>query len=554
MNRKPSNLLNTNTMKKLILYRKYSIAIIFFFVAISSYSQPTLLKDINLGTNNGNPTYAFKFNNELLFSAQDTNGNMELWKTDGTTVGTVLLKEIRQGTTGSNPSGYIEMNGIMYFVANDGIHGSELWKTDGTEIGTVLVKDINPYGGNANIGNYAIFNNELYFVADSATNNLSELWKTNGTENGTVLVKSFRPLSYYSSYTSNLIVSASGNELFFMSDDGPGFYLWKTDGTTAGTIKVKSLINSPYNKIGLFLNLNSFTYFTAYNSSGKQSLWRTDGTTNGTIIFYNDISISSLSNNEKIVYNNKFYFSANDQLSSGTELWSSDGTLAGTQMVKDIKPGIVSSFPKYFFELNNELYFQVSTSPGLEMWKTNGTEAGTQFIVDVNPGFVNSILAATPIQELNKFYFTGDDGTQKILWESNGTTAGTFPLYNLSESGIPLVSRVSYLNNKLFFTKETAATGIELWSFNPTLSSSDIVLNDNLKVYPNPVSNILNVETLLIGNYQLKIVNQLGQVVLEQKQNSSTSSIDVSNLLKGLYFLVITSENTELQTVKFIKK
>jgi hypothetical protein len=142
---------------------------------------------------------------------------------------------------------------------------------------------------------------------------------------------------------------------------------------------------------------------------------------------------------------------------------------------------------------------------------------------------------------------------EKILYESDGTTAGTVPLYDLSESNIPLVSPVAYLNTKILFTKETAATGVELWSFDTTLGISDIPANEKIKLYPNPVSTILTIDNPFTSNYQLKVINQLGQTVLEQSQNTSSISLDVADLSRGLYFLTITSADNKTQTIKFIK-
>ena len=68
----------------------------------------------------------------------------ELWKSDGTTAGTVLVADVNQSGIGSFPAQFVGSNGTTFFAADDGVHGSELWKSDGTEAGTVLVKDINP--------------------------------------------------------------------------------------------------------------------------------------------------------------------------------------------------------------------------------------------------------------------------------------------------------------------------------------------------------------------------------------------------------------------------
>src|SRR5438874_11456368 len=68
--------------------------------------------------------------------------------------------------------------------------GIELWKSDGTALGTVQVKDINLSGDSFPSG-FTVFNNELYFSADGGTG--FELWKTNGTPGNAALVKDINP-------------------------------------------------------------------------------------------------------------------------------------------------------------------------------------------------------------------------------------------------------------------------------------------------------------------------------------------------------------------------
>jgi ELWxxDGT repeat protein len=63
----------------------------------------------------------------VFFQADDgTNGN-ELWKTDGTSEGTMLLRDINPGVSGSIPSRLTTFNGKLFFSSNDGAHGTELW-------------------------------------------------------------------------------------------------------------------------------------------------------------------------------------------------------------------------------------------------------------------------------------------------------------------------------------------------------------------------------------------------------------------------------------------
>jgi hypothetical protein len=67
--------------------------------------------------------------------------------------------------------------------------------------------------------------------------------------------------------------------------------------------------------------------------------------------------------------------------------------------------------------------------------------------------------------------------------------------------------------------------------------------SDKLKVYPNPVSDLLIVETDIKDDYQ--ILNLLGQQVMNGK---ATQRIDVSTLPEGTYFLKVGTEQ-----MKFVK-
>lgn len=74
------------------------------------------------------------------------------------------------------------------------------------------------------------------------------------------------------------------------------------------------------------------------------------------------------------------FFAANDGI-NGLELWRTDGTEAGTFMLKDIAPGLNGSIPDPFGAevLNGAVYFNATgTSAGL--WKTDGTVEGTQLV------------------------------------------------------------------------------------------------------------------------------------------------------------------------------
>src|SRR4051794_9113306 len=70
------------------------------------------------------------------------------------------------------------------------------------------------------------------------------------------------------------------------------------------------------------------------------------------------------------------FFSAVDN-AHGNELWRSDGTLAGTLLVKDIAP-VGGSNPSNFASVSGTLFFVANDGiHGPELWKSDGTAAGT---------------------------------------------------------------------------------------------------------------------------------------------------------------------------------
>jgi ELWxxDGT repeat protein len=63
----------------------------------------------------------------LFFVVQDAASGKELWKSDGTPLGTSLVADIMSGIAGSNAAGLFNAAGTLFFSADDGTHGAELW-------------------------------------------------------------------------------------------------------------------------------------------------------------------------------------------------------------------------------------------------------------------------------------------------------------------------------------------------------------------------------------------------------------------------------------------
>lgn len=397
--------------------------------------------------------------------------------------------EIWSGSFPGTPRYFTEVNGTLFFEAYNN-YNYELWKSNGTQAGTSLVADLN---GTASSGpkSLAAFNGELIFTA-TVSGMGHELWKSDGTSAGTVMLKDVWPgsSSGFASTTSTFNGDREtflefGGELFFFGNAGNGIELWKTDGTPTGTVSVKNFTvgpiygNGKYSSNGerekLGVIFNNELYFLVEKSSPVPSefrgeLWKTDGTTAGTVLVKDslDVNINALT-----VANNRVYFT-NSSSAFGDELWSSDGTTAGTGIAADIDPGTNNGNPEYLTPYAGELYFKAHGPNGRELYKTNGLT--TTLVKDINVGNSSSLNLARFFEYNGLLYFLANDGTtgSNELWQSDGTNSGTVKALTITEVG----GYIEFLNPIIYDNKIFYRTSTQLWVTDGTPANTQ-QLTDN---------------------------------------------------------------------------
>ncbi|WP_221393473.1 DNRLRE domain-containing protein [Dyadobacter sp. NIV53] len=345
---------------------------------------------------------------QIFFRADDGISGPEIWKSDGTTAGTLLVKDLFQGTSNFyvGPLYWISYKGGLYFFASSDA-GTELWKTDGTPAGTVLVSGISE-----NPASYIIYpvgtinNNQLAFVVDFA--GYQRLWKSDGTTSGTTQATDLD--------ISSVPFFALNNVYFTVAADG-GYPLFVSDLTADGTKQISRPVKTGSDPSQL-TNADGRVYFIAdQGTAGGQELWKTDGTTAGTTLIKDLLPTSTYGSIQLAATVNKTLYIITNQ----NMLWRSDGTTAGTIMIKDASSnyGVINSFKI----LKNVLYFVIDNETKRSIWKTDGTVAGTSQ-VKLFAGEQSYHLNLTVFKDA--LYFVAYDGINSFeLWKSDGTTAGT---------------------------------------------------------------------------------------------------------------------------------
>lgn len=281
------------------------------------------------------------------------------------------------------------------------------------------------------------------------------------------------------------LVDVNGTLFFTADTTGIGRELWKSDGTAAGTLLVKDIVGgSGSSSPQVLTNVNGTLFFFADNGVTGVELWKSDGTVTGTVLV-KDINPGSgstlLSSFTPAVaaVNNTLFFTAFDPI-NGVELWKSDGTEAGTVLVKDIRPGANpnNSFPDLLTVANGTLFFVANDGvSGPELWKSDGTAAGTVLVQNVNPAGGFHI---TELEAVNGIvFFTANNGNGLELWKSDGTVGGAIQVANLNGAIGANPRALTNLNGTLYFIATDSTSGTELWKTDGTAAGTVLVSDMN---------------------------------------------------------------------------
>lgn len=561
------------------------------------------------------PESFIDINGTLFF----TTDREKLYKSDGTVQGTVLVKNLNEsGISYPYFRELTHLNGILYFTADDsnnsdGISDGQLWQSDGTTNGTFKVTNYVEHTPNS----LRVFQNSLYFINDSKLIRLNpdntlteittvaenvlvptqellyfvvrtadegaELWRYDGIHDPSLVID--LTVGTSSSYFGNFC-DVDGTLFFSMRD-----VLYKTDGTAAGTL----LLQEFEDYIEYMTNFNGKLIFASEDDEDEK-IFISDGTVNGTFA----LSLWDDSDPFFTITNSLVYFCNYDR-DHGDELWISNGTAGGTQLLADIQVGSMSSTPRYITLYHNDLYFDATNNTsegdlfaykqgevslirninttnassvpvfftpsgaytyfiaqdaehGWELYRTDGTENGTLLLKDIATGREDGISTDKFFAEdLNgTLYFTANDEIGYRLYKTEGTTVTTVLATDLFDFAYDQLN----VNGILYFVAHRAGEvnpQHNLYKLEDGLYSEVLDINGSSLAYP---KNLINVDDTLyfsIDNDLYTIVNQQAQLLY----NSVGDEINhLSNIDGSLYFnydtKLYTYNNNAVEMIKDI--
>ena len=475
------------------------------------------------------------FGGELYFSATNAN-DAAFWKVSATSGSVVQVVDLWPGVVGGNPDHLTVAGDSLYFYATTS-SGGGLWKlSDGGAPEEIR-------GGLSN-GLQSLENvqGELFYSWNGS------VWKSNGEIGGDVLVASPDGLSYAfrsdgtnvyffsnSVFGKRRLWVASGDpenaiELFattegashmesqlILAESGVVFAgaassndseLWFSDGTFAGTTKLADRLAGVGGHPVEFVRIGDIAYFSAWDG-----LWKTDGTAEGTVRV-KALSMAAqvpmrLSTGYSAAMNGILYFVARGTGQSGYQLWRSDGTDAGTYVVKTINPTGDAILPydryspgdtsPYLTAVGDLLYFRATDGVNdLELWRTDGTAVGTFALTNVNTTSTKSAFKSSSqyfalsftVAE-GKLYFratNGVTGQGMGLWKTDGTVAGTTRLGLAPNNGPYSPEAIDSIGDDVYFMGSLGGSGYGVRKYES--ASGEVTLIKNVASQGSPLEPI----------------------------------------------------------------
>lgn len=370
----------------------------------------------------------------VFFEGVTAATGRELWRTDGTPEGTILVFDANPGAASTYRfNGFAAGEPWSYFFRFLPETGMEPWRTDGTPEGTAMLADLSPgESGSGWWSRHGFLGALFFFVADDGVEG-PEVWRTDGTAAGTFSVTTFDAESGAELALDFAALPAA--MLFSVRiDDGP-VELWRADGSASGT---QLLAAVPVASPASFrpLAIRDDLALLAIDSSEVLQLWITDGTVGGTRLVTSLPQVTTPWVAGPLPVASGWLFFAGDA-AHGVEPWTTDGTAAGTQLVADVRPGpegsATADHSYASAALGDRVLLRLDDGVhGFEMWVTDGTPAGTQLVRDLEPSPAGSWFDFLGEQDgYELFRYAGR------LWRTDGTPAGTGPMPELGRTVSP---------------------------------------------------------------------------------------------------------------------
>lgn len=377
-----------------------------------------------------------------------------------------FLKDVNEQSTdhSSNPQHFIAAGNRVVFTANRDPDNLRLFSTGGSpnDVVAIVNEDLRfPMATSALPG-------KLLYRHDVGSSNLTQpqLSAYDTTSGRSERIASIEPA----------FGTTIGNQAVFFArdvDERFGFEPWISDGTPQGTRLIKDIFagSRGSSQVYTILSYNGRWFFVADSGSGSQ-LWSTDGTEAGTIpVSPTNRLVSSLLG----THEGRIFYVAKDAGANRTAVWSSDGRTNDELMVQALSEDGTGNAYCFLSTPTGFYYIASSFEPngiGNFLWHSTSATAGPIKIVGTGNAagaggaLIGVSLDTCGLTSFNgRVWFAGEDANrERQLWVTDGTGAGTRAVVNgVVALNVQSQFFLPVLQDKLIFPRMTPEHGRELW-------------------------------------------------------------------------------------------
>jgi ELWxxDGT repeat protein len=307
-----------------------------------------------------------------------------------------------------------------------------------------------------------------------------QIWQTDGSTSSMLAdVSSYLSSPYFATIVGNLLLAPMYGTGKIVCVNSPSLTtnVLSVPATNATGAALNTFTIFPFaNRAYFFLQEPTNTSVTPA-IQGFADLWSTDGTQAGTHREFGPAEIPEFRPSIAMSdgSSGRFFFN-NTHSVTGTELWVSDGTAAGTHITRDLAVASPGSNPAGFTILSSpggqvpgKMLFTATDEVGMDLWTTDGTTAGTR---RVGPYAFGDRISGTIVTASQYTLFN----TTTTLYQSDGSAAGTTPLGPaISTTYFPRAAATP--SGTLYFASRDAVEGQQIWRSDGTAAGTIPITN-----------------------------------------------------------------------------
>lgn len=219
----------------------------------------------------------------------------------------------------------------------------------------------------------------------------------------------------------------------------------------------------------------------------------------------------------------------------GTQLWQTDNTTANTKIFSYLlkTPNADSNYYPIGKVGKYGIFAAFTPETGQELWRTDGSSEGTQLLKDIAPGASNGLprrqptyITSTSVNLKDRLIFWGRTTTQLQLYSTDGSPENTQVLASFPfETELP---NLYLLNEQAFFWVNDGIHGVELWQTDGNPTGTKLTVNASLEQPAELKDPYAYLYTYAFSIEPLKNKTSLFFISTDQSSDTTTSTTEAS--------------------------